>query len=57
MHYSFPQEMVDTLRAYMVDIVQALTKYQKPLEILREMGVDVDRIIELLKKLFRLLPL
>jgi hypothetical protein len=50
MHYSFPQNMVDTVRA--------LPEYQKLIEILREMGVDVVLIFEHLKALvlYALLP-
>jgi len=46
MHYSFPQNMVDTL--------QALPEYKKLLETLRETGVDVVRIIKHLRVLFGL---
>jgi len=46
MHYSIPQNIVDTLRA--------LPEYQDLLQKLRDKGVDVDRIIELLRALFGL---
>jgi hypothetical protein len=36
--------------------LQAFTEHQRLLEILHEMGVDVDRIIELLRKLFNWTP-
>ena len=48
MHYSFPQNMVDTVQSWPV--------YHELLKILRE-EVDVDRIIEYLRVLFGLLPL
>jgi hypothetical protein len=43
MHYSLPQNMVNTVRAW--------PEYNELLEILREKVVDVDRIFELLRKL------
>jgi peroxiredoxin len=46
MHYSFPQNMVDTVRA--------LPDYKKLLETLRETGIDVVLIIEHLRVLFGL---
>ena len=36
----------------MVETVRALPEYQKLFETLRELGVDVDRIIEQLRTLF-----
>jgi hypothetical protein len=46
MHYSFPQNMVDTW--------QGLPEYKKLLETLRETGVDVEHIIEHLRELLGL---
>jgi len=49
MHNSFPQDMVDTVRA--------LPEYKKLLEILREKVVDVDLIIKHLRELWELFGL
>jgi hypothetical protein len=49
MHYSFPQNMMDTVRAW--------PEYQELLQNLRQMGVDVDLIIEHLRAQFGLHPL
>jgi len=46
MHYYFPQNIVDSVRAW--------PEYKKLLESLRRKGVDVDRIIEHLSTLFGL---
>jgi hypothetical protein len=46
MHYSFTQDMVDTMKTW--------PEYKKLLEILREKGVDVDRITEILRTFFGL---
>jgi hypothetical protein len=46
MHYSIPQKIVETLRA--------MPEYQDLLQRLRDKGVDVDQIIELLRALFGL---
>jgi len=46
MHYSIPQTIVETLRA--------IPEYQELLQALRDKGVDVDQIIELLRALFGL---
>ena len=44
MHYSIPQEMLDTLRSW--------PEYHELLEILQEKVVDVDQIVELFMKLY-----
>jgi hypothetical protein len=49
MQYSFPQDMMDTVRA--------LPEYKKLLEILREKVVDMDPIIEILRELWELFGL
>ena len=46
MHYSFPQIIVEKLRA--------LPEYQDLLQKLRDKGIDVDYFIELLRALFGL---
>jgi len=46
MHYSFPQNMVETVRAW--------PEYKKLFDSLRRKGVDVERIIEHLSALFGL---
>jgi len=46
MHYSIPQNIVETLRA--------IPEYQDLLQQLRDKGVDVDQIIEFLRALFGL---
>jgi hypothetical protein len=46
MHHFIPQEIVETLRA--------LPEYQDLLQGLREKGIDVDKIIEILRALFGL---
>jgi hypothetical protein len=48
--------MVESVQALMLDTLQTLAEQQKLLEILREMGVDVNRIIELLRRLFSWTP-
>jgi hypothetical protein len=45
MHYSFPQNTMDTLRGR--------PEYQKMLEYLRQAGVYADRVIEQLRTQFR----
>ena len=44
MHYPFPQKLVDTVRTW--------PEYLELVEIVRGKVVDVDRIIELLRKLY-----
>jgi hypothetical protein len=51
MHYSFPQKMVETVRAYMVDTVRSWPEYQKVVQMLREKVFDEDHIIELAREL------
>jgi hypothetical protein len=49
MHNSFPQDMVDTVRA--------MPEYKKLLEILQEHVVEVDLIIKHLRELWELFGL